>query len=137
MVSGRKENWDESPPIAPGAKQRITVKKNCKKYEFGLIPADNTNSGIQGHRAEMFDSKRIADVEAFNVWKAFNGPCEASAIVNGETFHLQSNRTKHYRDEDRINTKNMNVFEFINIFKSFKKKDPNAACLDLLSIQDK
>ena len=125
MVSGRKENWDESPPIAPGAKQRITVKKNSKKYEFGLIPADNTNSGIQGHRAEMFDSKRIADVEAFNVWKAFNGPCEASAIVNGETFHLQSERTEHYRDEDRINKKDIitwgvdglgTVIEFINLF---------------------
>ena len=106
MVSGRKENWDDSPPIAPGAKQRITVKKNSKKYEFGLIPADNTNSGIQGHRAEMFDSKRIADVEAFNVWKAFNGPCGASAIhVNGETFDLKSSRTEHYREEDRINWK--------------------------------
>ena len=137
MVSGRKENWDLSPPIAAGAKRRITVKKNRMGYEFGLIPADNTNSGIQGHPAQMFDSKYIADVEAFNVWKAFNGPFGASAIMNGETFHLQSNRTKHYRDEDRINTKNMNVFEFINIFKSFKKKDPNAACLDLLSIQDK
>ena len=76
-------------------------------YEFGLIPTDNTNSGIQGYPAQMFDSKYIADVEAFNVWKAFNCPCEASAIVNGETFHLQSNRTKHYRDEDRINKKDV------------------------------
>ena len=106
MVSGRKENWDDSPPIAPGAKQRITVKKNSKKYEFGLIPADNTNSGIQGYPAQMFDSKYIADVEAFNVWKAFNGPCGASAIhVNGETFDLKSSRTEHYREEDRINWK--------------------------------
>ena len=125
MVSGRKRNWDVSPPIAAGAKQRITVKKNRMGYEFGLIPADNTNSGIQGHRAKMFDSKRIADVEAFNVWKAFNGPSEASAIVNGETFHLQSERTEHYRDEDRINKKDIitwgvdglgTVIEFINLF---------------------
>ena len=126
MVSGRKENWDDSPPIAPGAKQRITVKKNSKKYEFGLIPADITNSGIQGHRAEMFDSKRIADVEAFNVWKAFNGPCGASGIhVNGETIPLESTRTKHYRDEDRINKENIitwvleglgTVVAFNNIF---------------------
>ena len=125
MVSGRKENWDLSIPIAAGANQAIIVKKNSKKYEFGLIPADNTNSGIQGHRAEMFDSKRIADVEAFNVWKAFNGPCEASAIVNGETFHLLSERTEHYRDEDRINKENIitwvaeglgTVVAFINIF---------------------
>ena len=93
-------------PIAPGAKQRITVKKNSKKYEFGLIPADNTNRGIQGYLAQMFDSKLQTDVESFNVWKAPNGPCGASAIhVNGETFDLKSNRTEHYRDEDRINWK--------------------------------
>ena len=122
MVSGSQENWEASETIAPGVNQRVTVKKGSEKYEFGLITADNTNSGIQGHRVEMFDTEYIAYVEAFNVWKAFNGPFGASAIMNGETFHLQSNRTKHYRDEDRINAKNMNVFEFINIFKSFKKK---------------
>ena len=125
MVSGRKENWDLSIPIAAGANQAIIVKKNSKKYEFGLIPADNTNSGIQGYPAQMFDSKYIADVEAFNVWKAFNGPCEASAIVNGETFHLQSERTEHYREKDRINKKDIitwgvdglgTVIEFINLF---------------------
>ena len=75
-------------------------------YEFGLIPADNTNSMIQGHLAQMFDSKLQTDVESFNVWKAFNGPCGASAIhVNGETFDLKSNRTEHYREKDRINKK--------------------------------
>ena len=106
MVSGRKENWDLSIPIAAGANQAIIVKKNSKKYEFGLIPADNTNRGIQGYLAQMFDSKLQTDVESFNVWKAPNGPCGASAIhVNGETFDLKSNRTEHYREKDRINKK--------------------------------
>jgi len=106
VVSGRKENWDANPPIAPGAKQPMTVKKNSGKYEFGLIPDDNTNSMIQGHLAQMFDSKLQTDVESFNVWKTFNGPCGASAIhVNGETFDLKSNSTEHYREKDRINWK--------------------------------
>ena len=108
MVSGRKRNWDVSPPLAAGANQRITVKKNRMGYEFGLIPDDNTDRGIQGHLAQMFDSEQHADVEAFNVWKASNGSCGASAIhVDGKTYPFESTRTEHYRNEDRINTKDI------------------------------
>ena len=105
MVSGRRSNFEISPPISGGAKLRIAIKENKEGFEFGLIPAVEAVKRDYSYRATMFNSEAITYVKEFKVCVA-SGEFKATAVpTNGTDKPLDNTRTKHYRESDRINLK--------------------------------
>lgn len=105
VISGRKRNFDVSPPISPGKKLRIKIKRG---FEFGLIPASTSSKGAgssneREYHATMFNFEAYRDtVTMFNVFGSTGG-FEASAIcTDGNNVTLENPRSKHYRESDRI-----------------------------------
>ena len=105
LISGRKINFEVSPPLSAGDKLRIPIKENKRGFEFGLIPAETSSPSVSGKReynATMFDSQALANLTVFNVW-ASSGGFKASAVSTDETEKpLENTRTKQYRESDRI-----------------------------------
>ena len=87
MITGRKNKFSVSPPIAAEAKSHIKIKENKKGYEFGVITVDqNTSAAVNNLESvelriflvHMFNSE-IADVESFEIWEE-EKECKVAAI---------------------------------------------------------
>ena len=110
VISGRKTNFEVSPPVSAGEKLRIPIKENKNGFEFGLIP-DTTSSqggsspiatGKKEYNATMFDSQALANVTMFNVWGTTGGFKASAVSTDGTRKPLENTRTKQYRESDRI-----------------------------------
>ena len=65
LVSGRRRNFEVSPPLRAGTSLRIKVKENKKGFEFGLITAEAGN--LKDYKAVMFDARAVVNVKFFNI----------------------------------------------------------------------
>ena len=104
VISGRKRNFDVSPPISPGKKLWIQIKENNRGFEFGLISSQGAGSSDEReYHATMFNFEAYRDtVTMFNVFGSTGG-FEASAIcTDGNNVTLENPRSEHYRESDRI-----------------------------------
>ena len=107
VISGRKRNFDVSPPISPGKKLWIQIKENKRGFEFGLISGSTSSQGAgssdeREYHATMFNFEPLSKVTMFKVFGSTGG-FEASAVcTDGNNVTLENPRSKHYRESDRI-----------------------------------
>jgi len=117
-VSGRKKNFEVSPPIRGGTTITYRIKQNKEGYEFGVIFAKNyypdpaltppSSDTVDGKSspsppassicAKMYDST-LEGVAQFNIWgtPGLTPTCNAVAVMYGETKKvLESTRDKIY-----------------------------------------
>jgi len=117
LVSGRKKNFEVSPPIRGGTTITYRIKQNKEGYEFGVIFAKNyypdpaltpSSDAVDGQNspsppassicAKMYDSN-IEGVAQFHIWgtQGHAPTCDAAAVMHGETKKvLESTRDKIY-----------------------------------------
>ena len=89
--------------LAAGEKKNIEIKENSRGFEFGL--SVDTAQNQQGYMATMFDAQELDKGKLIKVSRE-SGQYKARILVTDGTEHpLTNKRTKHYRQEDRINLK--------------------------------
>ena len=97
LVSGRRRNFEVSPPLMAGTSLRIKVKENKKGFEFGLITAEAGN--LKDYKAVMFDARAVVNVKFFNI-SGSSGEFGVSAVsTDGTEMELKNTRTKQYLRE--------------------------------------
>ena len=97
LVSGRRRNFEVSPPLMAGTSLRIKVRENKKGFEFGLLPAKAGN--LKDYKAVMFDARAVVNVKFFNI-AGSSGEFKVLAVSTDETeTELKNTRTKQYPRE--------------------------------------
>ena len=97
LVSGRRSNFEVSPPLRAGTSLRIKVRENKKGFEFGLITAEAGN--LKDYKAVMFDARAVVNVKFFNI-AGSSGEFKVLAVSTDETeTELKNTRTKQYPRE--------------------------------------
>ena len=99
LVSGRRRNFEVSPPLRAGTSLRIKVKENKKGFEFGLITATAEAGNLKDYKAVMFDARAVVNVKFFNI-AGSSGEFKVLAVSTDETeTELKNTRTKQYLRE--------------------------------------
>ena len=93
LVSGRRRNFEVSPPLMAGTSLRIKVRENKKGFEFGLITAEAGN--LKDYKAVMFDARAVVNVKFFNI-SGSSGEFRVSAVSTDGEKELKNTRTKQY-----------------------------------------
>ena len=97
LVSGRRRNFEVSPPLRAGTSLRIKVKENKKGLEFGLVTAEAGN--LKDYKAVMFDARAVVNVKVFKI-SGSSGEFRVSAVsTDGTETELKNTRTKQYLRE--------------------------------------
>ena len=92
-----------------GDKKNIDLKSTSKGFEFGLcLPtggADGAAETEKGYLATMFNAQQVAGGKLIKVGRDSAG-YKVSIVLTDNTEHTLTNRrTKHYRESDRISSK--------------------------------
>ena len=101
-------DFDGTAELAAGAEKNIVIKKNPEGFEFGLsVAKENAGQNQTEYLATMFDAQEVAKGKLIKVWRE-SGEYKASIVLtDGTEQRLTNTRTQHFRELDRITSKDL------------------------------
>ena len=91
--------------LLAGEEKNIEIRENSRGFEFGLSVGTQQNK--QEYQATMFDAQEVDKGKLIQVSRESSGYKASIVLTVGTEKQLGNTRTKHYREEDRINRKYM------------------------------